>query len=452
MKKKFSVIINRKIKKFNKTIKIPGDKSCSIRALLLASQCIGESKIFNLLESTDVLDCLKALRTLGVKIAKRKNYYAVYGNGLNSFKIKRKLTRLYCGNSLTTARLLAGLLSTIPSKFYIYGDASANRRDFMRVIKPLEKVGAQFFPRKKTLPLTIEGTSLPLAQKHFETRGSSQVKGLILLSALSTPGITTVEEFKNKSSRTHTEIFLKKIGCDIKFKQTKKSNLIYLRGQKNLYSFNYSVKNDPSSAAYLICLTLLTPGSKLTLPRVICNDTRIEFIKVLRKMNGRIKIKDLKRDSSSGELVGTIIVYGSKLKPIMVSKNVAKFIDELPVLFICAALQNGISKFYNCHELIHKETNRLLEIKKILIQIGVKCKITKNSIMTIYGKGKIETQNKSVLVKTKGDHRICMSSIILSLITGIRAKIKNFETVNTSFPGFIPLIKNLGAKIEIKKN
>ena len=450
MNKKFSVIINRKIKKFSKTIKIPGDKSCSIRALLLASQCIGESKIFNLLESTDVLDCLKALRTLGVKIAKRKNYYSVYGNGLNSFKIKRKLTRLYCGNSLTTARLLTGLLSTIPSKFYIYGDASANRRDFMRVIEPLEKVGAQFFPRKKTLPLTIEGTSLPLAQKHVETRGSSQVKGLILLSALSTPGITTVEELKSKSSRTHTEIFLKKIGCDIKFKQTKKSNLIYLRGQKNLYSFNYSVKNDPSSAAYLICLSLLTPGSKLTLPRVICNDTRIEFIKVLRKMNGRIKIKDLKRDSSSGELVGTIIAYGSKLKPIMVSENVAKFIDELPILFICAALQNGISKFYNCHELIHKETNRLLEIKKILVQTGVKCKITKNSIMTIYGKGKIETQNKSILVKTKGDHRICMSSIILSLITGIRAKIKNFETVNTSFPGFIPLIKNLGGKIVIK--
>ena len=450
MNKKFSVLVNKKIKKFSKKIEIPGDKSCSIRALLFASQCIGESKIYNLLESTDCLDCVKVLRVLGVKIVKRKKYYSVYGNGLNSFKIRKKLTWIYIGNSMTTGRLLAGLISTIPSKFYLYGDASANRRDFMRVIEPLEKVGARFLPRKATLPLTMEGTSLPLAQKHIENRGSSQVKGLILFSALSTPGITTVEEIREKSSRTHTEIFLKKIGCDIKFKQTKKSNLIYLRGQKNLYSFNYSVKNDPSSSAYLICLSLLTPGSKLTLPKVICNDTRIEFIKVLRKMNGLIKIKDLKRDSSSGELVGTIIAYGSKLKPITVFENVAKFIDELPILFICAALQNGISKFYHCHELIHKETNRLLEIKKILIQIGVKCKITKNSIMTIYGKGKIETQNKSILVKTRGDHRICMSSIILSLITGIRAKIKNFETVNTSFPGFIPLIKNLGGKIVIK--
>ena len=180
---------------------------------------------------------------------------------------------------------------------------------------------------------------------------------------------TALEELKEKSSRTHTEIFLKKIGCDIKFKKTKKSNLIYLRGQKNLYSFNYSVKNDPSSAAYLICLSLLTPGSKLTLPGIICNETRIGFIKILKKMNARIKIKDLKRDSSSGELVGTIIAYGSKLKPITVFENVARFIDELPILFICAALQNGISKFYHCHELIHKETNRLLEIKKKLILI-----------------------------------------------------------------------------------
>ena len=333
MKKKFSVCINSKIKKFSAKVKIPGDKSCSIRALLFASQCIGESKIFNLLESTDCLDCLRALRVLGVKILKRKKYYSVYGNGLNSFRIKKKITRLYIGNSMTTGRLISGLCSTIPSKFYLYGDVSANRRDFMRVIEPLERVGAQFHPRKKTLPLTMEGTSLPLAQRHIETRGSSQVKGLICLSALSTPGITIVEELKKKSSRTHTEIFLKKVGCDIKFKQTKKSNLIYLRGQKNLHSFVYSVGNDPSAACFLICLALLTPGSKLTLPGIICNDTRIGFIKILRKMNGRIRIQNLKRDSSSGELIGTVVTYGSKLKPITVSENIAKFVDELPVLF-----------------------------------------------------------------------------------------------------------------------
>ena len=207
MKKKFSVIINKKIKKFNKKIKIPGDKSCSIRAILLASQCIGISKIKNLLESEDVLNCIKALKnSLGIKIIKKNNVYHVYGNGLNSFKLKKKITKIYTGNSGTFARLLFGLLATYPNKFYVHGDQSMNKRDFTRVTQPLRKIGAFFYPHnKKTLPLTIEGTDMPLAQRHVEEKGSAQVKGLILMSALSTPGITTIEE--KKISRNHTELF-----------------------------------------------------------------------------------------------------------------------------------------------------------------------------------------------------------------------------------------------------
>jgi len=448
MKKNFSVSINKKIKKFNKKIKIPGDKSCSLRAILLASQCIGISKIKNLLESEDVLNCINTLKTsLGVKIIKKNNIYQVYGNGLNSFKLKKKITKIYVGNSGTFARLLSGLLSTHPGKFYLYGDKSMNKRDFTRVTEPLEKIGAFFYPKnKKTLPLTIEGTSMPLAQKHVENRGSAQIKGLILMSALSTPGITTVEE--KKISRNHTELFLKKINANIKVKKLKKGNLISLEGQKNLNGFNYTVSSDPSSAAFLIVLTLLTPGSKSTIHNVLCNDTRIFFLKILKKINADIKIKNLRK--VSGELVGSITVsFSNKLKPIIVSKDIGKFIDELPILFVIAALTKGVSRFKNIGDLKHKESNRLLESKKILVQAGIKCKTTKDSII-IYGKDKIETRNKSILVKTKGDHRICMSSIILSLTTGIKTKIENFETVNTSFPGFISIIKKLGGKIVIK--
>ena len=447
MKKKFSVLINNKIKKFNKKIQIPGDKSCSIRAILFASQCIGVSKIKNLLESEDVLNCINALKTsLGVKIIKKNNIYKVYGNGLNSFKIKKKITKIYVGNSGTSARLLSGLLSTLPGKFYLYGDQSMNKRDFTRVTEPLKKIGAFFYPKnKKTLPLTIEGTSMPLAQKHIENRGSAQIKGLILMSALSTPGITTIEE--EKISRNHAELFLKKINADIKVKRLKKGNLISLKGQKNLYGFNYSVSSDPSSAAFIIALTLLTPESKLVIHNILCNETRIFFLKILKKINANIKIKNLRK--VSGELVGSITVSSSKLKPIIVSRDVGKFIDELPILFVIAALTKGVSKFKNIGDLKHKESNRLLESKKILVQAGIKCKTTKDSII-IYGKSKIETQNKLILTKTKGDHRICMSSVIFSLVTGMRAKIKNFETVNTSFPEFISLIRNLGGKIVIK--
>ena len=447
MKKKFSVLINNKIKKFNKKIQIPGDKSCSIRAILFASQCIGVSKIKNLLESEDVLNCVNALKTsLGVKIIKKNNIYKVYGNGLNSFKVKKKITKIYVGNSGTSARLLSGLLSTLPGKFYLYGDQSINKRDFTRVTEPLKKIGAFFYPKnKKTLPLTIEGTSMPLAQKHIENRGSAQIKGLILMSALSTPGITTIEE--EKISRNHAELFLKKINADIKVKRLKKGNLISLKGQKNLYGFNYSVSSDPSSAAFIIALTLLTPESKLVIHNILCNETRIFFLKILKKINANIKIKNLRK--VSGELVGSITVSSSKLKPIIVSRDVGKFIDELPILFVIAALTKGVSKFKNIGDLKHKESNRLLESKKILVQAGIKCKTTKDSII-IYGKSKIETQNKLILTKTTGDHRICMSSVIFSLVTGMRTKIKNFETVNTSFPEFISLIRNLGAKIVIK--
>ena len=221
---------------------------------------------------------------------------------------------------------------------------------------------------------------------------------------------------------------------------------------KNLYAFNYTVHSDPSSAAFLIALTLLTPGAKSTITSVICNETRIKYIQVLKKMNGNIKIKNLKRDSRSGELVGTIVTYASNLKPITISKDIGTVIDELPILFVIASLTNGVSKFKSISELAHKESSRAIEMKKILLQAGIKCRNT-NESFTIYGKNKIPHKNKSIVVKTKGDHRICMSSAIFSLATGIKTKINNFETVNTSFPGFTSIIKKkLDAKIEIKKN
>ena len=225
MHQKFSVLIKNKINKFDKILRVPADKSLSLRALIFSSVCIGRSKIKNLLESEDVLNCVKALRILGVRIVKSNNVYFVFGNGLNSFRVNKKITKIFVGNSGTTARLLSGLLSTHPGKFYLYGDQSMNSRDMSRVIEPLEKIGCFFYPKKKlTLPLIIEGTSMPLAQRHIEKRGSAQIKSSLLLAALSTPGTTSILE--EKTSRNHSEIFLKKINADIKIKKLKKGNLI----------------------------------------------------------------------------------------------------------------------------------------------------------------------------------------------------------------------------------
>jgi len=448
MKKKISVLIKKKIDKFNKTVSIPSDKSCSIRALLFASQCIGVSKIKNLLESEDVLNCLKALRTLGVKITKVKDIYKIYGNGLSAFRLKKKLTKIYIGNSLTTSRLLCGLLSTCPEKFYLYGDASANKRDMSRIIKPLEKIGAFFYPKgKKTTPLIIKGTNMPLAQTHIENLGSGQVKSSILLAALNTPGTTVIEE--QKISRNHSEIFLKEINADITIKKLKNKNLISLKGQKNLYGFKYSISSDPSSTSFLIALTLLTPGSQLLINNVLCNSTRIGFIKVLKeKMNANIKIKNLKK--VSGELVGSILVKSSKLKTINCPKKiVTSLIDEFPILFIIAALTKGISKFKSIGELRHKESDRIKNMELGLNKIGIKTKSTSNSLK-IFGNPNIKIEKK-IDIFPKDDHRIAMSWAILGLlVNGKKIKIHNFETVNTSFPNFISLIRNLGGKIEIK--
>ena len=449
MKKKISVLIKNKIKKFNKTIKVASDKSLSLRALMLASQCIGISKIKNLLESEDVINCLKALKTLGVKIIKKNNIYFIYGNGLSSFNTKKKITKIFVGNSGTTARLLSGLLSTNVSKFYLYGDKSMNKRDMSRVIEPLKKIGCFFYPpNKTTLPIILEGTSMPLAQRHIEKRGSAQIKSLILLSALSIPGITSVEE--KKISRNHTELFLKKINADIKIKKLKEGNLITLKGQKNLHAFNYTINSDPSSASFFIALTLLTPNSKLMIRDVICNSTRTGFLKILKeKMNANIKIKNLKK--ISGEPVGNILIKSSSLKSANCSKKLVPFlIDEYCILFIIAAMTKGISKFTGISELRHKESDRIKSMEIGLNRIGIKTKSTYDSLI-IYGNPDIKIRKK-LDIFSSDDHRVAMSWAILGLILGIKIKIHNFETVNTSFPNFLSLIQSLGGKFEIKKN
>ena len=277
--------------------------------------------------------------------------------------------------------------------------------------------------------------------------GSGQVKSCILLAGLNTPGTTTVIE--KKISRNHTEIFLKKINADIKVKKLKKGNLILLNGQKNLNSFNYNISSDPSSSAFFIALTLLTPKSKLLIKNVNCNPTRMGFINILKKrMNAKIKVKNLKKRLSE-EPVGDIVVKSSILKPINCPKQIVPFlIDELPILFIMAAITKGISKFNGISELRHKESDRIKNIESGLNKLGIKTKSTNNSLK-IFGNPNIRNKKK-LDIYPKGDHRVAMSWTIFGLLLGGKFKIHNFETVNTSFPGFISLIKHLGGKIEIK--
>ena len=344
--------------------------------------------------------------------------------------------------------MLIALISTHPNlKVKISGDISLNKRDMKRIIIPLSKIGCTFYPSgKTTLPLTIEGTGMPLAQKHLETLGSAQVKSSIILAGLNTPGITTIEE--KKVSRNHTENILKAIDADIKIKKIKKNNFISLKGQKNLSSFNLKIPGDPSSAAPFILITLFTIKSKLLIKNINCNPTRIGFINILKKMNAKIKIKDLK--IVSGEPVGNILVENSNLKSINCPKElVPSAIDEFPLLFIAASLTKGVTKFSGINELRHKESDRIKTMENGLNQLGIKTNSTASSL-EIHGNPKLII-NKPFKIFSKNDHRIAMSFFCLGQLLNGNIQIKNFETVNTSFSKFLFIMKKIGAKFEIKK-
>lgn len=447
MNKKFSVLIKNKAKSFNKTISVEGDKSISFRALMISSQCLGISHLKGILEGDDVKCCIKCLRDLGVKIIrKNRGEFFVYGNGENSFKQPKK-RKLYFGNAGTLGILLGLLATNSNINIKILGDKSLNKRNFQKFIEPLSKIGCTFKPKdKKTLPIIVQGTDYGLAQHHILDSGSAQSKACVLMAALNLPGITTIDE--RKLSRNHSELILKNIGADIQIKKRAKSNLISLRGQQNLKSFSLEVPGDPSSAAFFIALTLLTKGSSLTIKNVGLNYYRTGFIRCLKSMNGNIKIKNLRKKRF--EILGDIIVKSSNLKPInFPKKEIISTLDELPIMFIITSQIQGISTFNNIQVLRGKESDRIKKISENLNAFGINTRSTKSSLK-IWGNPRVKQQGQIKIASTM-DHRIQMSFCILSLITGFNVLIKGFETVSTSFPSFLKLLKELNIKYEIKK-
>ena len=234
----------------------------------------------------------------------------------------------------------------------------------------------------------------------------------------------------------------------IKIKKDKKK-LIEIFGKKYLKPTNIRVPGDPSSAAFFTALTILNKTSNLKIKNVGLNQTRIGFYEILKKHGGKIKFKNKKKINN--EIYGDIYIQSSKIKPIKASKDYyVKATDEYPILFIIAALTNGVSTFKGIGDLANKESNRIKEMAKVLNQIGIKTIVKKNQIK-IFGKKNISIKNKKIKVSDLGDHRICQSTVILSLITGVTTSLKGFETVNTSAPSFLKIIKSLGGKFEIQK-
>ncbi len=436
------VNIKNTIKPFNKVVKIEGDKSLSIRWALMASQAKGKSKSLNLLKSEDVINTLKCLKKLGVKIKIKNNSCVIWGKGLNSFKYKNNLI-LNAGNSGTLGRLIMGLLVHSKYKIKIIGDKSLSKRDFLRVTKPLEKFGAKFQTNKGKLPIYISGTANPKPIKYFEDRGSAQCKSSIMLAALNTKGVTKI---KAKKSRNHSELLFNYLGLPVNIIKKRNYDFIEVKGTRNIKPLNYNVPSDISSSAFFIVLTALSKNSKVKLKNVNVNPTRIGVVKILKKMGVDIKLDNIR--VYKGEKIADIIVKsGNSLKAINCPASLnSTAIDEFLLIFLVAAKAKGVSYFKNLSELNKKESPRLIWGAKILNKIGVKNILKKDSIKII-GNPKLEVNKKIIIDKFLKDHRVFMSSVVAALTLGGKWVIHDKDSIKTSFPTFMSKIKSLGGKL-----
>lgn len=443
----FNLIINSKISSFKKIIKVDSDKSISIRSFLIGAISHNISSVKNVLVSEDVLSSIECLKKLGVKIKKNKfAAYSIHGKGLGSLSAKKN-SELNFGNSGTLARLIIGILSTTPGiEIKIRGDHSLNKRSMKKLIQLMSEFGAFFLPKNKfNFPLKLISTEMPIGI-NYNAGVSAQLKSAVILAGLNSYGDTRIVE--KQKSRDHTENMLINNRQTIKIKKGKKK-VIRIQGKKYLNPIHINVPGDPSSAAFFTALTLLNYKSSIKIKDVGLNLTRTGFYRLLKKQGAKIKFNNFKRENN--ETRGDIIVESCKLKPIKASKEYyVNSTDEYPILFIIAALTKGTSVFKGIGDLANKESDRVKEMQKVLKQIGVKSIASKNELK-IFGKGMVDAKNMKVVVSNLGDHRICMSSFVLAILTGAKTKINNFETVFTSAPSFLKIMKILGAKFEIQK-
>ena len=434
-----SLLIKKKLKEFNKKISVSGDKSISIRWVLLASLANGVSKAQNLLISEDVIAAIKAMRKLGVKVIQKNKSCKIYGTGFNGFKYKKNLT-INAENSGTLGRLILGLLVNTTKPIKLIGDQSLSKRDFRRVSDPLSKFGAILkLKNKKNLPLTILGTEKLEPISYFEKKGSAQCKSSVIFAGLRTKGTTFI---KAKKSRNHTELMCKYLGLPISVKNKKNYDEIKVKQIKEIKPFNYKIPSDISSSSFFIVLTVLSKNSKLLIKNVNVNDSRIGVVRILKKMGADIVFKNKK--IYKGEKIADIqIKGGSNLKAINCpSKLNSDAIDEFLVIFLVAAKAKGISYFKGLAELNQKESPRLKWGSKILNMMGVKNIVT-DSTLKIYGNPNLKIKKQVIIKNFLKDHRVFMTGIIAALSFGGKWKIHDKDSIKTSFPNFLKIINDL---------
>lgn len=415
--------------------RVPGDKSISHRAIMLGALAEGETHILGFLQGEDTLATLAAFQAMGVEIQRHQDVVNIKGVGLHG--LKKPDHELYLGNSGTSMRLLAGLLSAQPFDTVLTGDASLSKRPMRRVTDPLSQMGAKIVTTDKgTPPLQIFGGQQLQGIHYVMPIASAQVKSGILLAGLYASGTTCVTE--PAPTRDHSERMLQGFGYEIQ----RHGAQICLKGGGKLVGKNIDVPADISSAAFFLVGATISTNSELYIEHVGVNPTRTGILEILKLMGANIQI--LNERDIGGEPVADLIVKSSPLKGIQIPKELVPLaIDEFPAIFIAAACAEGDTVLTGAEELRVKESDRIQVMADGLQTLGINAQPTPDG-MLIRGSEHFDGGQ----INSHGDHRIAMSFAMASLRAKNPIKIKDCANVATSFPNFVDLATRLGLKIK----
>jgi 3-phosphoshikimate 1-carboxyvinyltransferase len=420
--------------------RVPGDKSISHRALILGALAVGETRIRGLLEGEDVLNTAKAARALGARVERAgEGEWSVRGVGVGGFA--EPAQTLDFGNSGTGCRLMLGAIAGCPITARLDGDASLRRRPMRRVLEPLERIGARTLGAADggRLPLTLAGAREPIPIVFEPSVPSAQLKSAVLLAALAAPGETTVIEAE--ATRDHTEKMLAHFGADLRVEAHDGfGRRITLRGQPELVPQPIMVPADPSSAAFPLVAALVTPGSEVILDGIMTNPTRSGLLMTLGEMGAAIE--RLETRSEGGEEVADLRVRSGVLHGVEVpAARAPAMIDEYPILAVAAAFAEGVTYMRGLKELRVKESDRLAATAAMLRANGVKVEIDGDDLI-VEGRGRA---GGGGLVTTHMDHRIAMAALVMGLGSERPVQVDDTGFIATSFPGFVELMRGLGA-------
>jgi 3-phosphoshikimate 1-carboxyvinyltransferase len=424
-------------------IRVPGDKSISHRSLIFGLLAIGETRIEGLLEGDDVIRTAEACRALGGGITREApGRWRVRGAGIGGLTEPAGI--LDFGNAGTGSRLMMGVAGSHPITATFDGDASLRKRPMRRILDPLTRMGVSVVSEADggRVPLTLRGPRETTPIVYETPAASAQIKSAILLAGLNSPGRTTVIE--REATRDHTERMLRHFGAVVDVRpHGADGRAVTLQGQPELRGTTVIVPSDPSSAAFPIVAALIVPGSDVTIEGVMMNPLRTGLITTLMEMGG--EIERLNERDEGGETVADLRVRASRLSGVDVpAARAPSMIDEYPILAVAAAFADGPTRMRGLHELRVKESDRLAAVAAGLQRGGVRCEIEGDDLI-------VHGQNGSVpgggTVATHLDHRIAMSFLVMGLAAQEPMTVDDGAMIATSFPTFIPLVRELGAMI-----